>query len=73
MFKQLFEKYYQDLENGNSDSPIYQYFLKEMNDNYQNNTDKKRIVIDFIAGMTDDFFNTQYKESFVPQSYGYSL
>ena len=73
VFKQLFEKYYQDLENGNSDSPIYQYFLKEMNDNYQNNTDKKRIVIDFIAGMTDDFFNTQYKESFVPQSYGYSL
>jgi len=73
MFKQLFEKYYQDLENGNSDSPIYHYFLKEMNGNYQNNTDKKRMVIDFIAGMTDDFFNTQYKESFVPQSYGYSL
>lgn len=73
MFNQLFEKYYQDLENGNSDSPIYQYFLKEINGNYQNNTDKKRIVIDFIAGMTDDFFNTQYKKSFVPQSYGYSL
>ena len=73
MFKQLFEKYYQDLENGNSDSPIYHYFLKEMNGNYQKNTDKKRMVIDFIAVMTDDFFNTQYKESFVPQSYGYSI
>lgn len=73
MFKQLFEKYYQDLEKGDTDSPLYRYFLKDMNGNYRKNTDKKRMVIDFIAGMTDKFFNRQYNELFVPQSYGYFL
>ncbi len=73
MFKQLFKKYYQDLENKDTDSPIYRYFLKDMDDNYHKNTDKKRMAIDFIAGMTDDFFNHQYNELFVPQSYGYFL
>ena len=73
MFKQLFYRYYQDLKNENIDAPIYHYFLNDMGDIYCGNTDKKRMVIDFIAGMTDDFFNNQYIKSFVPQSYGYSL
>ena len=73
MFKQLFEKYYQDLENKDTNSTLYRYFLKDMNDNYRKNTNKKRMIIDFIAGMTDDFFNNQYKELFMPQSYGYFL
>lgn len=73
MFKQLFEKYYQDLENRNTNSPLYRYFLKDMNDNCHKNTDKKRMIIDFIAGMTNNFFNNQYKELFVPQSYGHLL
>lgn len=73
MFKQLFKKYYQHLENGDTGSPRYRYFWKDMNDNYHRNTDQRRMIIDFIAGMTDDFFNNQYNELFVPQSYGYSL
>ena len=35
---------------------IYEYFLNHINDNYLKNTPKKRMVIDFIAGMTDDLF-----------------
>ncbi len=73
MFKQLFKKYYQYLEDKFQESPIYQYFLNTMNDDYCEDNGNKRIVIDFIAGMTDDFFNNQYKELFVPKSYGYSL
>ena len=71
MFEQLFEKYYQDLRKEDTRSPVYRYFLKNMNGEYRKNTDKRRIVIDFIAGMTDDFFNDQYNELFVPQGYGY--
>ena len=26
-----------------------------------------------MAGMTDDFFNNQFNELFVPKSYGYSV
>lgn len=73
MFIQLFEKYCQHLESKSQKSPIYQYFLNDMKDDYRENNDNKRIVIDFIAGMTDGFFNDQYKELFIPKSYGYSL
>lgn len=52
----LFQKYVTDLEKEKLDSDIYQVFLNAMDDNYIKNTDIKRIVIDYIAGMTDEFF-----------------
>jgi len=73
MFNQLFEKYCQHLESESRESPIYQDFLNTMKDDYCKNNDSKRIVIDFIAGMTDDFFNNQHRELFVPKNYGYYL
>ena len=32
-----------------------------MNNEYINDTSIERIVIDYIAGMTDDFFISEYK------------
>ncbi len=72
MYEQLFGRYCQDLENNSQDSHIYD-FIHDMDDIYLQNTDDKRMVIDYIAGMTDDFFYNQYQELFVPQSYGYQL
>jgi len=72
MYEQLFGRYCQDLENNSQDSRIYD-FIHDMDDIYLQNTDDKRMVIDYIAGMTDDFFYNQYQELFVPQSYGYHL
>lgn len=73
MFRQLFEVYFQDLKSKNESSAFYRYFLKNMKGNYHKGTHDKRKAIDFIAGMTDDFFNNQFKERFVPQSYGMEL
>lgn len=73
MYKQLYNKYYSDLKNNEISSPIFKYFLNSMDESYCKNTDNKRKVIDFIAGMTDNFFNNQYNKLFVPQSYGYEL
>ena len=70
MFRNLFEKYIADGVS-NHQSYIGDHFLKDMNAEYKTKTDDRRKVIDFIAGMTDDFFNNQYKELFVPKSYGY--
>lgn len=70
MFRALFEKYLVALTNNKTNS-IYEHFLNDMNTDYLNKTIDSRKVIDFMAGMTDDFFNNQYKELFVPQSYGY--
>ena len=60
-FNKLYLKYLEDLNNNNQESIICELFLKGMNKDYITNTDKKQIVIDFIAGMTDDFFLNEYK------------
>lgn len=61
-FNELFSKYLTDLEYNKKDSDIYIMFLNNMSDTYLNNTNKKKIVIDFIAGMTDDYFYEAYKK-----------
>jgi len=73
MFEQLFKRYNQDLESNSRASSIYLFFIKGMKDTYVKKTANKRIAVDFIAGMTDDFFNNEYKELFVPKSFGYSI
>ena len=32
-----------------------------MNNDYKNNTSNERVVIDYIAGMTDEYFLNEYK------------
>ena len=59
MFRGLFGSYINDLKTNNFESPIYKVYLNYKNDSYKNNTNA-RIVIDFIAGMTDDYFNLEY-------------
>ena len=58
----LFNKYLNDIETNNVDSDIYQTFLNYKNENYLKNNSPKRIVIDFLAGMTDEYFISKYKE-----------
>lgn len=52
----LFYKLLDDLNNKNEDSIIYKVFINNMPIEYTNKNDNKKIVIDFIAGMTDDYF-----------------
>lgn len=52
----IYQKYLEDIKANNRDSIIYQMFLNYQSDEYINNTSNKRMVIDFIAGMTDDLF-----------------
>ena len=59
MFRGLFESYINDLKTNNFESPIYKVYHNYKNDSYKNHTNS-RIVIDFIAGMTDDYFNLEY-------------
>lgn len=52
----LYKEYLKDLKENNKDSVIFKVFLNNMSKTYIENTAKERIVIDFIAGMTDDYF-----------------
>jgi len=60
MFKELFAHYLNDVKSKNSKSDIYQVFLGNMNNKYIKNTSDEQKVIDFIAGMTDDYIQKQY-------------
>ncbi|MFC2166954.1 deoxyguanosinetriphosphate triphosphohydrolase family protein [Acidobacteriota bacterium] len=73
MFKQLFNKFYRDLKDNDKSSDLFHHFLKDLNDDYLLSSRKPRIVIDFISGMTDDYFNNQFTKVFVPQSFGLDI
>lgn len=57
----LFEECLNDLETNNKDSKIVNEFLIDQSKEYKENTSNKRIVIDYIAGMTDTYFNNEIK------------
>ena len=52
----IFKRYLDDVLNNNHNSVIFKMFLDSQCDDYNKNTDPKRKVIDFIAGMTDEMF-----------------
>lgn len=73
MFDVLFEKYLNDLNKDNVNSTILKYYLKNMSEDYRNKTSNARIVCDYIAGMTDDYFNNEFKDVMIPHSFGYKI
>lgn len=59
MFNVVFDKCKYILENNIKESNIYKYFLNRMSDEYKNNS-TARIVLDYIAGMTDSYFINEF-------------
>lgn len=55
----LYNNYLNDIKENNKDSIIYKLFLNNQNELYLTNTNSKRMVIDFIAGMTDEFLKKE--------------
>lgn len=60
MFAKLFETYLNDLENQSQNSAIFRRFLDRMSDDYIERHPPAEIVRDFIAGMTDRYFLSQF-------------
>lgn len=65
MFNKLFEYYLKELEENQIESKIYKYKMEKSED-YIKTTPNKRVVIDYMAGMTDNYFIRMYKEKFMP-------
>ena len=57
----LYNIYLNDIKSNNKDSIIYKIFLNHQDKTYIETTNIKRQVIDFIAGMTDDFLIREIK------------
>lgn len=60
MFKVVFNKCLYILENKLTNYNIYKYFLNKMTEEYKNSNSNERIIIDYIAGMTDNYFISEY-------------
>jgi len=60
MFRQVFKHCLNDVKNNNKDGHIFTVFLNDMDETYLNTTSDERKVIDYIAGMTDDFMVKEY-------------
>ena len=61
-FYGLFNMLLADLNDNNKNSRINKDYLNEMKDTYLKQTSNERKVIDYIAGMTDDYFIRIYNE-----------
>ena len=62
MYEKLFDSYLKALDNKDLANDIYSVFLKDMSNEYISGTSDARKVIDYIAGMTDDYFINRYNE-----------
>lgn len=64
MFNKLFEYLYKVLEDNtfDKDNNIFKIYLDNMTDEYRKNTSNARIVIDYISGMTDEYFISEYSK-----------
>lgn len=71
MFHELFSSFVKDIEV--KDSYISRWANEKMGDKYRCETKNKKIVLDYIAGMTDSFFIKQYKQRLLPEDIFYKV
>lgn len=72
MFYYMFDYYLDQLEN-NDNSYIAKWAKNKVGKDYLGKTNTKRIVVDYIAGMTDDFLMKEYRAQLLPKSFGYNF
>lgn len=63
----LFEKYLTDLKENRKESKIFLQFLNHKNKEYRSNYNEPEKVRDFIATMTDRYFNQELKDYLIPE------
>ena len=64
-FNKLFDLYLEHITQNKTTEDIYILYLNDMDSSYVINNSPQRIVIDYLAGMTDNFFNYQYQKYFI--------
>ena len=62
MFRTVVYNFLEDLKNHNEESIIFTSYLSKMSKDYYKNNSYERIVLDYVSGMTDDYFIEQYNK-----------
>ena len=71
IFKMLYEKYSQNIDKKEGD--IYELYYSKMNEDYTKSNKCGKIIVDFMAGMTDKFFIDQFQKNFLPKIYDLTI
>lgn len=66
-YRYLFEWLLRDYESHQGKSYLWNHFLNNKNEKYLSQTNKIQMVIDYIAGMTDNFFVRTIEKIVVPK------
>jgi dGTPase len=62
----LFDKYVNDIERQRTNSKIYAHFLRSKSEEYLERYSAPEKARDFIATMTDRYFNEEAKDYLIP-------
>ena len=62
MYRFLFKVFSTQIENNMTNEIIFKAYLNKMDPNYLANTSIARKVIDYMAGMTDNYFLSEYEK-----------
>lgn len=74
-FDAMFERVFDGLrtEIAQKDSEINEIYVSQMNKDYTKGNSSDKIIVDFIAGMTDNFFMERYKRICMPRMFGANI
>jgi len=72
IIRMLYEKYAAEMQEGFVENSSFAHHCRELGPDFVRQQGR-RIIIDFIAGMTDDYLINQFRSIFMPDSYGYKL
>jgi len=73
MYEFMYETFLNDLKSKNLDSNIYNHHINYYKTGYGSRFSEPEIVRDFLAGMTDKYFNNIFKELFLPKKCRYNI
>ncbi len=62
MFNDLFKYYVKCLKSKTIKDSLFKQYMNEMNDEYKSKNTNERIAIDYISGMTDEFFISEFEK-----------
>ncbi|MBP0978284.1 MAG: phosphohydrolase, partial [Oscillospiraceae bacterium] len=77
MFTVVYDRFYDQLASGDPQTEIYSDYLSSYNPEYfkkySENNMQGRIVVDYISGMTDRYFNDCFTKFIMPKKFGKNI
>jgi len=73
MFRFLYQAFLKELVSRDENSWIYRWATKKMVPEYAAGTAPERIAADYIANMTDRYFNEEFRRRVIPVDFGFKF